>query len=255
MHVTRIGHGPSLVLVHGWGMHGGIFAPLVPALSSRYTLHLVDLPGHGHSAGSGEPLELADTTARMLEALPVAAWIGWSLGGLFALEAARIAPARIGSLALIATTPRFTRAPDWPHAVEAGVFEAFAHDLGLDYRRTLERFLALECHGSDCARDELRALKLALFAHGEPDAGALADGLGILAHADLRAALPSITTRTTWIAGARDLLVPPPALAAAAAAMPNARATTIAGGGHAPFVGHPDAVLAELDALLESVTA
>lgn len=255
MHVTTTGRGPDLVLLHGWGMHGGIFAPLVPALERRCTLHFVDLPGHGRSAGSGDVLDFDATAARLVAALPAAVWLGWSLGGLFALEAARLAPSRVRGLALIAATPRFTVAPDWPHAVELAVFEQFARGLVEDYRGTLERFLALEVHGSDCARRELRALKQAVFAHGEPEWSALAAGLEILAHRDLRAALPSLPQPALWIAGARDLLVPPGALEAAAAAMPDARCVRIAGGGHAPFVGHPDAVLGELDALLDAVYA
>ena len=253
MHVATTGHGPDLVLLHGWGMHGGIFAPLVSALARRCTLHLVDLPGHGRSAGSGDVLDFDATAARLAAALPAAVWLGWSLGGLFALEVARRAPARVRALALIAATPRFTIGPDWPYAVERSVFEAFAQGLVSDYRGTLERFLALECHGSDCARLELRALKQAVFAHGEPEWSALASGLEILAQRDLRAVLPALPQKALWIAGARDLHVPPGALEAAAATRPDARYVRIAGGGHAPFIGHPDAVLAELDALLDEV--
>jgi pimeloyl-[acyl-carrier protein] methyl ester esterase len=50
LHVEVVGDGPPLVLLHGWAMHGGVFAPLVDALRGRYALHLVDLPGHGRSA-------------------------------------------------------------------------------------------------------------------------------------------------------------------------------------------------------------
>ncbi|RBE90559.1 pimeloyl-[acyl-carrier protein] methyl ester esterase, partial [Xanthomonas oryzae pv. oryzae] len=49
MHIDVIGHGPALVLLHGWALHGGVFAPLVERLAPHYQLHLVDLPGHGFS--------------------------------------------------------------------------------------------------------------------------------------------------------------------------------------------------------------
>ncbi|MFO1454228.1 MAG: hypothetical protein U1F19_08435 [Lysobacterales bacterium] len=41
------------ILLHGWAMHGGIFAPLVQALREHHTLHVVDLLGHGHSRDCG----------------------------------------------------------------------------------------------------------------------------------------------------------------------------------------------------------
>lgn len=49
MHIDVIGQGPALVLLHGWALHGGVFAPLVERLSPHFQLHLVDLPGHGFS--------------------------------------------------------------------------------------------------------------------------------------------------------------------------------------------------------------
>ena len=58
LHVDIIGSGPPLVLLHGWAMHGGIFAPLVETLRKQRTLYVVDLPGHGHSRDCGVPLTL-----------------------------------------------------------------------------------------------------------------------------------------------------------------------------------------------------
>ena len=31
LHVSVSGNGPKLILLHGWAMHSGIFAPLLPA--------------------------------------------------------------------------------------------------------------------------------------------------------------------------------------------------------------------------------
>ena len=53
MHLHLEGHGPPLVLIHGWAMHGGVFAPLLRELSAHFECHVVDLPGHGLSEERG----------------------------------------------------------------------------------------------------------------------------------------------------------------------------------------------------------
>jgi pimeloyl-[acyl-carrier protein] methyl ester esterase len=250
MHIETTGAGPPLVLLHGWAMHSGVFACLVPALAQRHTLHLVDLPGHGRSTERDGRFVLAEVARRVAAAVPPAPWLGWSLGGLVALEAALAFPDHVRSLVAIATNPRFVVAPDWPHGVEHAVFDEFGHGLATDYRGTIERFLALEVHGSDRAMTELRALRRCVFAHDEPAPHVLTDGLAILADTDRRAALETLRVPSLWIAGARDRLVPPAAMAWAAGQAPGGRHVRIAGGGHAPFIGHPDRVLDALDAFL-----
>ncbi|MNV49948.1 Pimeloyl-[acyl-carrier protein] methyl ester esterase [compost metagenome] len=147
---------------------------------------------------------------------------------------------------MIAATPRFVRADDWPHAVEPAVFEQFGQDLARDYRGTLERFLALDAMGSEHARQELRRLRELLVARGEPAPRALQEGLRLLENTDLRGALPGLGKPSLWLAGQRDRLVDARAMQAAAALAPDAQAHVVAHGGHAPFLGHADQVAAQL---------
>lgn len=253
MHIETLGSGPSVVLLHGWALHGGVFAPLVQRLSDRYTLHLVDLPGHGHSRDSEVALTLDATVDAILAATPPAAWLAWSLGGLFALHAAATSP-QVRGLAMIAATPRFVRGDAWPHAVDASVFAQFGDDLRNDYAGTLERFLALDTMGSEHARSELRTLKQDLYARGEPAPTALQAGLQLLEKSDLRATLRSLPVPSLWLGGRRDLLVPSKAMQAAAAMSPRATFVEIAGGGHAPFLGHADLVATEVERFLQSLS-
>ena len=245
LHIEVVGEGPALVLVHGWGLHGGVFAPLVERLANTFELHLVDLPGHGYSRDSRLDLTLQACVAEILAHTPPAAWLGWSLGGLFALHAAAVST-QVRALALIAATPRFVREADWTAAVEASVFAQFGRDLQQDYQGTLERFLALDTLGSEHARAELRTLKATLHARGEPTLQALQQGLVLLEQSDLRGVLPTLAVPSLWISGHRDRLVPAAALRNAASLTPQSRHVDIAGGGHAPFLGHADQVAAEL---------
>ncbi len=250
LHVEVVGEGPPLVLLHGWAMHGGVFAPLVERLRDRRTLHVVDLPGHGLSRDCGVPLALEPCVAAIAARVPVAPWCGWSLGGLFALHAAATRPRQVPALAMLCASPRFVRGEDWTHGVQAEIFRDFAAGLRDDYRGTLDLFVALEAFGSEHAKEEMRALRSALFARGEPTAAVLADGLELLEATDRRDALPGLQVPSLWLAGRRDRLVDPRAMAAAAALAPGAELHVVEQAGHAPFLTHADAVAARLAAFL-----
>ncbi|WP_036170337.1 pimeloyl-ACP methyl ester esterase BioH [Noviluteimonas dokdonensis] len=247
MHVDVVGDGPPLVLLHGWAMHGGVFAPLVARLRDRFTLHIVDLPGHGLSRDCGVPLTLDAGVAAIAAHVPAAPWFGWSLGGLFALHAAIERPEHATHAALICASARFVRSADWRYGVSPEIFRDFATGLRTDYRGTLDRFVALEAFGSDHAKDEVRALREDLFARGEPSAHVLADGLDLLKTADLRTAMPRLRSPSLWLAGRRDRLVDARAMRESAA-LSGAPASVhvVEHAGHAPFLTHADDVAAHL---------
>ena len=49
IHIETVGSGPHLALIHGWGMNGSVWQPVLKKLSRNFTLHIVDLPGMGFS--------------------------------------------------------------------------------------------------------------------------------------------------------------------------------------------------------------
>ncbi len=238
-----------LVLLHGWAMHGGVFAPLVDALRDRCTLHIVDLPGHGRSHDSTVSLRPSECVRAIAERLPPAIWLGWSLGGLYALEAALDFPEQVSALAMLCASPRFARGDGWSYAVSPEILAEFGRDLETDYEATLERFLALEALGSDSAREDLRRLRAHTFSEHRPAVRALVEGLDVLEHGDLRERVARLEQPSTWIAGRRDRLIPWQAMRWGAAQC-DGRFTCIAGAGHAPFIGHTDEVVAALEPLL-----
>ena len=246
MYIESRGSGPDLVLLHGWAMHGGVFATLAERLAAHFTLHLVDLPGHGRSAHSPVALELEAVADNLSRRLPRAAWLGWSLGGLFALQVAQRHPGRVRALVMLCAPPRFMHGADWPQGMAPATFHAFADGLAQDYRATVDRFLVLEAQGSEHARTELALLRAQVFAAGEPRPEALAEGLALLRDSDLRAGLPQLSMPSLWIGGRRDRLVLAPALEASAQAAPNASYRCIHGAGHAPFLSHADELAAAL---------
>jgi pimeloyl-[acyl-carrier protein] methyl ester esterase len=251
MYIDTQGSGDDVVLVHGWAMHSGVFAPLVRELAPRFRLHLVDLPGHGFSRDDGANLDPAECARRIAKAVPRAIWLGWSLGGLVAMRAALDLPNAVRGLVLIAASPRFVIGDDWACGVDRSVFAEFGAGLASDYRGTIERFLALEALGSEHARNELRTLKTQVFARGEPALAALSDGLRVLDASDFRAEISHISMPSLWIAGQRDRLVNAAAMRWAAAQC--AGHYVECNSGHAPFLGHAEALAATIGEFAEGL--
>jgi pimeloyl-[acyl-carrier protein] methyl ester esterase len=258
VHVESVGIGPPLVLLHGFAMHGGLFAPVLPDLARRHRVHVVDLPGHGHSAPPSPegPLTLDGIVAALDAALadepaPLDV-LGWSLGGAVAMRWAALDPGRIARLALVATTPSFVARDGWPYAMRDETLRKFGDELRAAYRLTLERFLTLQTQGSDGGRATLAALRHQLFARGAPTAAVLDQSLSLVRGIDLRASAPTIGTPALVVAGDRDTLAPSEAGAWLAKALPNARFAEIAGAAHTPFLSHRDAFLAAVAPFLDA---
>jgi len=246
LHTDIQGDGPELVLLHGWGMHSGVWGEWLRQLQRCFRVTAVDLPGHGNSAYQRQQ-ELRDWAAAVLDVAPKRAWwAGWSLGGLIALEAAGQEPGRFAGLLLLASTPRFVQGDDWAPAVPAEVLGQFAGQLEVDTARTLSRFLSLQVRGSEGASEALRQLRADLNSRPAADPTALGTGLRFLQGCDLRHILHQLHMPLLWVLGERDTLIP----AQVADQFPDVASTVIPGAGHAPFLSHTLQCTASLQRLL-----
>jgi len=77
------GEGSPLVLLHGGLGSGEMFGPVLPALTDRHRVVLVDLQGHGRTADVDRPLDvrtMADDVAALIEHLSLdrPALVGYS---------------------------------------------------------------------------------------------------------------------------------------------------------------------------------
>ena len=108
LHVARAGHGPPLVLLHGFTGSSETWDALRTALADGTATTLaVDLPGHGRSGAPALPGRyaldrFADDLARTLDALAVARAVvlGYSMGGRAALHFALRHSGRVAALVL-----------------------------------------------------------------------------------------------------------------------------------------------------------
>jgi len=244
---------PSLVLVHGWGHHSGVWQPLVAQLQGRFQIHLIDLPGYGDSELSDGAEQQAWQLETLFDAfnelsIGPAIWCGWSLGGMLATQYAAAYPERVAGLVTIASNALFVEQNDWPRAMSAVDYEQFATSLKADAKTTLSRFLALVSQGSPTARADLRQLKKC--ASGATDT-TLQVSLDLLSELDSRPSFAALAVPNMHVFGELDALVPVSASASVAQLNDCVEIKIIEAAGHAPFLSHTEQVIDVLENMAE----
>lgn len=245
---TAHANAPVLVLLHGWGMHSAVWETFIPFLVPHLRVRCIDLPGFGRSASVPVPTSLEAMTDVLQEVAPVqAVWMGWSLGGLLAMEMAARLPQRVSHLVLMAATPCFVQQNDWPCAMPAKDFSAFVDSVRQDASTALKRFLALQCLGSVSSKQDLRFLQ-SCVAQGEvPSGEALEQGLALLGGADSRVPFSTLSLPVLSLLGEHDALLPGSVAPALSSLLPSSTIRVVADAAHVPFLSHPqtcaDAIL------------
>ncbi len=182
----------------------------------------------------------------MARELPGGRLLGWSLGGLYAIELALRYPRQFSEVILVACNPCFTRRPGWECALDAAVFDAFADELKRDWRRTMRRFLTLQMQGEGKARQLVRTMWQQVIADGEPDIAVLDFGLELLKSRDARSSLGKLSQPVKLILGERDRLVPIALQQQIADVASGIQVESLAGAAHAPLLSNPAAVAMHL---------
>jgi pimeloyl-[acyl-carrier protein] methyl ester esterase len=256
VHVEIIGQGQPLVMIHGWGLHSGVWQPLIKRLSAKYMLYLVDLPGNGNSRPI-EPFHLHAIADEVAQVIPgVSDVLGWSLGGLVAQRIALNQPDRIRRLILCATTPcfvnqSFVNQAGWDAGINPSNFETFADNVNQDYKAAMLQFLTLQCMQSSDRRSVVKQLRLSFETRPTPTQATLGRALNILLDSDLRTEIADIRKPTLLIHGDRDTLTPVQAAHWMMQQLPVGFLRVISGAAHAPFLSHGDQFIETLNQFLE----
>ena len=250
MHIKKIGQGKDLVLIHGWGMHSGIWEPIIDKFSNEYTLHLVDIPGMGKSHVI-DPYDLNHVVEVISESLPTSFDIlGWSLGSLITLKMSLMYPEKIHRMVLVGGTPCFINQIDWSHGVDIRDFNDFANKLFKNYKSTMINFYTLQLMHSKNSKLLIKKLKQIDEAENPPDVKSLQLGLDILLKNDLRDDINKIDHQTLLIVGDMDRLTPKSASMWLESHMKKGQLKGIEGASHIPFLSHPDEFFRHLDRFL-----
>ncbi|QDQ40971.1 alpha/beta fold hydrolase [Legionella geestiana] len=233
--IHKTGNGYPLVLFHGWAFDSRVWTPLLPRLTERFTLYLVDLPGFGQSS----LMSWEAFCEALIHQLPASfALGGWSMGGLYALRFAHAFAERVSHLLGISTSPFFMKEDDWP-GIEPVVIEGFLQKLEHAPSQVLHDFVSLQARGR--VMPELPA---------DNCPKALREGLHILASWDYREALSDLALPTSYLFGRLDAITPVEVLEAMRARYPGIGFTLFPRAGHMPFLSHAEEFVAHVEDFL-----
>lgn len=231
-----------VVLLHGWGCDGRIWAPLQAELEARLALPVtvLELPGFGDRNASPWP-DTGALLSELADRIPARSLlVGHSLGGMLAVRLAEQND-RVTGVITLAANARFTAAPHWP-GMEPSVFAQFNRSFNEHAEKTWQRFCGLQVQGDRQARPLLKELK-----RQRPgaigDAWALA--LRCLGQLDNRELLRSLKKPQRHLLGAEDALVP--AAAADALRELDLAVEVIDGAGHVLPLSQPEVIVTAID--------
>ncbi len=228
----------SLVLLHGWGTTARVWDNVVMGLQDEYDLLPVHLPGHGESWLSevslqALALELISKLGQMVSDRMVL--LGWSLGGLLAIQAALLRPDLVRALLLVASTPVFVQQDGWDAAVSLEEFDNFYRLYKRDPEKSLQRFITLQAQGDINSRQVIKYLQFASASCSSP----LGWGLDCLRESNLLSGLSELRMPVHMLFGEQDRLIPRQ-VASCLADRFGIRADLWRATAHVPFLSDPE---------------
>ncbi len=244
---------PHVVFVHGWALNSGVWGEFIDALTeqcSDITTQCIDLPGYGTQASNDGVSSIELMAQHCLDQLErPAIWVGWSLGGMVAMQAACMDPSSVDAMQLLCTSPKFIADDGWPEGVDLDSFRLFSKQLAKDYQRALTLFLLMQAGSSRGARSLAQSAHKAICSWPDPSKVTLNQGIECLARTDLRAKIEQLTMPIQVISGLKDRVSKPESSARLASIL-SADLIEL-DTGHAPFMTQPYEVVRALLDLIE----
>ena len=189
---------PPLIMVSGWGHPASDLEPLAAGLMEHFNVSILSV----HELAP----DYSDKLLGILEQKQGPVYLlGWSMGGMVALETAARCPERVAGLILVDSTAKFCSDEDYPQGIPVQNLRAMTAALRKHPVPVLSQFLA-EVHAPDKLDSEsLSASVTRATALGIDN---LVRDLGYLESADLRKIARNLSVPTLVLHGREDRIVP-----------------------------------------------
>ncbi len=251
LNIKVSGKGPSLVLIPGWAMSASVWGGWLDELEKHYQVIRIDLPGQGERVFE-QAWTMDELVDVMAEKLPADCYVlGWSLGGMVGLAYASKYASKVNGLIMLASSAKFVQSAAWEHAQQVGIMNTFSEGLLENPLATLKRFVMLQTQGLVSPRKINGILKKSLCKVDINQQAALACGLAVLQHADLREQLAALRCPLLMLMGDKDQLIPAGVGLDSVKYNKHIDLHLIQGASHVPFLSHKDEVTERVLAFIQ----
>ena len=259
------GEGRPIVFVHGWGMHGGLFARQRAAFTDSHQIITFDQRGHGRSAAGPKPptLEhLSDDLCELFDQLGLsnAVCVGWSMGAMVVWRALmdRSFVSRVRGVASIDMSPRITNDAGWSLGLADGrgpqATILAADQMRRSWRAMARRFVP-RIFAPDASSKIVELAKDILPSVEKLDAEVMASLWESMAVQDLRHPLSLLSTPLLAAHGAKSQLYRLATGEYIENHTPQAELAVFENSGHAPHLEEPEAYNARLGDFIRSLSS
>ncbi|CAN5144917.1 hypothetical protein BH20ACT16_BH20ACT16_03770 [soil metagenome] len=263
-----MGSGPDVLLIHGLGGAKSSFFDAAAALSRRYRVHALDLPGFGSSSKpTTAPYTarwFAETVRETMDALGIsrAHVAGNSMGGRVAIEVGLRYPERVAGLALLCPAVAFVKRTYHP------IVRALRPELGLlphqfSRDKVTEHFWSLFAD-PDAIDPSVADVVVDEFQRTYASAGARIAFLSAARNIYLDAPygrngfygrLSQLEAPALFVWGSHDRVIPPAFARHVAQWLPSAEQIVLEGCGHVPQVERPEQTIGLLERFFGRIDA
>ncbi|MGP2437470.1 alpha/beta fold hydrolase [Streptomyces sp. JW3] len=251
--VTGDPDGPVVMLAHGFGCDQHMWRLIVPRLAEHHRVVLFDYVGSGRSDPAAwdarryaAPEGYAQDVVDILAALDLrdVAFVGHSVSAMAGVLAARAAPDRISSLALVTPSPRYLDDDGYRGGFSRTDIQELLASLDSNYLGWSSAMAPVVMGNPD--RPELGQELTDSFCATDPAMARVFARTTFLS--DNRGDLEGVKVPTLVLECAEDVIAPRGVGAFVHARIPGSRLVTLAATGHCPQLSAPEATA---DALLD----